>query len=60
MAGVVGPILKRAAVEILGEGVRHVDAEAIGAAVAPEAQRLLEVLVDLGILPVEVGLLHGE
>ena len=60
MAGVVGPVFKRAAVDVLGKSMGHIDAEAVGAAVAPEAQGGFEVLVDLGVLPVEVGLLYSE
>ena len=60
LAGVVGPVFKRAAVDILGKRMGHIDAEAVGAAVAPEAQSGFEVLVDLGVLPVEVGLLYSE
>ena len=53
-------LFQRLALQILGQAMRHVDAEAVGAVVAPEAQRLLELLVHVGVLPVEVGLLLGE
>ena len=45
---------------VLGETVGDVDAEAVHAAVQPEAQDRVELLADLGQLPVEVGLLGGE
>ena len=48
------------AVEILGEAVRHVHAEAVRAMVEPETQRLDEVGAHLGVPPVPVGLLLGE
>ena len=51
---------QRRAVEILGQAVRHVDAEPVRAVVRPETQGLLELLVDLRVLPVEVRLLLGE
>ena len=44
----------------LGHAVRDVDAEPVDAAFQPEPQRLLEVVVDLAVLPVEVGLLGVE
>ena len=43
-----------------GHAVCDVDAEAVDAAVEPEAQCLLEVVEDLGVLPVQVGLLARE
>ena len=46
--------------EVLGEGVRHVHAEAVHAAVGPEAQGLEEVVADLAVGPVQVRLLLGE
>ncbi len=46
--------------EVLGEGVRHVDAEAVHAPVGPEAQGAAEVLADVLVVPVEVGLLGRE
>ena len=44
----------------LGHAVRDVDAEPVDAALQPEAQRLLEVLEHLGVLPVQVRLLGIE
>ena len=44
----------------LGHPVRDVDAEAVDAALQPEPQRLLQVVVDLAVLPVEVGLFGVE
>ena len=44
----------------LDEPVGDVDAEAGHTAVEPEAQDRLELLADLGVLPVEVGLGHVE
>lgn len=38
------------------QGVGHVHAEAVHAAIEPEAQGLLEFCVDSGVVPVEVGL----
>ena len=46
--------------EVLGQGVRHVHAEAVHAAVGPEAQGLEEVVADLAVGPVQVRLLLGE
>ena len=43
-----------------GHAVRDVDAEPVDAALEPEPQRLLEIVVDLAVLPVEVGLLGVE
>ena len=51
---------KIVAVEVLGEAVRHVHAEAVRTMVEPETQRLDEVGTHLGVLPVPVGLLLGE
>ncbi len=44
----------------LDHPVGDVDAEAVHAEVEPEAQDRLELRVDLGVLPVQVGLLGGE
>ena len=46
--------------EVLGQGVRHVYAEAVHAAVGPEAQGLEEVVADFAVGPVQVRLLLGE
>ena len=43
-----------------GHPVRDVDAEAVDAAIQPEPQRLLEIVQDLGVVPVEVRLLGVE
>ncbi len=43
-----------------GHAVRDVDAEPVDAALQPEPQRLLEVVEDLGVVPVQVGLLGVE
>src|SRR5271163_1718140 len=43
-----------------GYSVCHVDAEAVDAALQPEPQRLLEIVEDLGVVPVEVRLLDVE
>ena len=45
---------------VLGHPGGHVDAEAVHAAVGPEAQSGQEVLAHHRIVPVEVGLLGGE
>ncbi len=44
----------------LDHAVRDVDPEAVHAQAQPEAQDRLELLVDLGVVPVEVGLLGRE
>ena len=44
----------------LGHPVRHVDAEAVHAAFQPEPQRLLEVVENLRVVPVQIGLLGVE
>ncbi|SKX95408.1 Uncharacterised protein [Mycobacteroides abscessus subsp. abscessus] len=44
----------------LGHTVCDVDAEAVDAAVEPEAQRFLEVVEDLGVLPVQIRLFARE
>ena len=45
---------------VLLQRVGHVDPEAVDAAVEPEPQDVLELLDDLGVLPVEVRLLRSE
>jgi hypothetical protein len=40
--------------------VRHVDPEAVHSSVHPEAQHVVEHLHDLGVVPVQVGLLDVE
>ncbi len=45
---------------VLVEAGRHVDAEAVGAPVQPEAQDAVELGGDLGVAPVPVGLLRRE
>ena len=49
-------LLQRLGFKVFGQAVRHVDAEAVGAVVGPEAQGLLEFLVDVRVLPVDVRL----
>ena len=49
-------LLQRLGFKVFGQAVRHVDAEAVGAVVGPEAQGLFELLVDVRILPVDVRL----
>ena len=49
-------LFQRLGFEVLGQAVRHVDAEAVGAVVGPETQGLLELLVDVRILPVDIRL----
>ena len=44
----------------LGHAVRDVDAEAVDPALQPEPQRLLEVVEDLRVVPVQVRLLGVE
>ena len=51
---------QRHGIEVLGQAVRHVDAEAVGAVVGPESQRFLEFLVHVRILPIQIRLLLGE
>ena len=45
---------------VLGDHVDDVHPEAVHAAVQPPAHHLVDRLPDLGVLPVEVGLLAGE
>jgi hypothetical protein len=52
-AVVLGPVRQ---VGLLDHGVRDVDAEAVRAAVQPEPQRLGELLVHVGVVPVHVRL----
>ena len=51
---------QRHGIEVLGQAVRHVDAEAVGSVVGPESQCLLEFLVHVRILPIQIRLLLGE
>eukprot|EP01133_Synstelium_polycarpum_P028509 gene28509-biopygen24102 len=44
----------------LGHSVGHVDAESVDSALEPEPQSLGEVVEDLGVVPVQVGLFLGE
>ncbi len=70
VAAVLGQVSRRVALDgadvterrgqILGQAVGHIDPEAVDAAVGPEAQGVPEVRADLGVVPVEVGLLGGE
>ena len=46
--------------EVLGQGVGDVDAEAVHAAVGPEAEGLEEVVADFPVGPVQVRLFLGE
>jgi len=46
--------------QVLGQAVRHVYAEPVDPAVGPEPQGGQEVIPDLAVRPVEVGLLGGE
>ncbi len=46
--------------QVLDQRVRHVDPEAVDAAVGPELERGAEVGADLLVLPVQVGLLGRE
>jgi hypothetical protein len=45
---------------ILGQGHGDVDAEAVDAAVEPEAQHVEEAVAHLAAFPVQVGLLRAE
>ena len=45
---------------VFGQAVGHIDAEAVNAAVEPEAQDRLELGSHLGVGPVKIGLLGGE
>ncbi len=44
----------------LGHAVCDVDAEAVDPAVEPEPKGAFEIFEDLGVLPVQIGLLGGE
>ena len=46
--------------QVLGERVRHVDADAVDAAIEPEPQDVEELGAHLGVVPVEVRLLGRE
>ena len=54
-----GPVMVRQTFR-LGHAVRDVDAESVDAAVQPEPERLREILDDLRIVPVQVGLFRRE
>ena len=45
---------------VFGQAVGYIDAEAVNAAVEPEAQDRLELGSHLGVRPVKIGLLGGE
>ena len=65
VGGIIGEITAAAADQAGGIGqvnqaVGDVDPEAVDAAVEPEAQRLLEVGLDVAVGPVDVRLLRGE
>ena len=47
-------------IHVLGEAVSDIDAETVGAAIEPEAQDRTELLANLGVGPVEVGLARVE
>ena len=51
LGGVVGQV------GVLADAVDHVDAEAVDAAVEPEAHDVVHRRLDLGVGPVQVGLL---
>ena len=53
-------IVEVVALEVLGQAVRHVHAEAVGAMVEPESQCPDEVGAHFGVLPVPVRLFLGE
>mgnify|MGYP000105007236 FL=1 len=45
-------LIKRRGFQVLGQAMRHIDAEAVGAVIGPEAQGLLELFVDVRIVPI--------
>jgi hypothetical protein len=47
-------------VEVLRDEVDHVEAEPVDAAIDPPAHHVVHRCTDVGVLPVEVGLLAGE
>ena len=53
-------VIEVIAVKILGQAVRHVHAEAIGAVIEPEAQGPEKIVAHLTIVPVPVRLFLGE
>ncbi len=55
-----GHVLDVGQVVVLHEAVGHVDAEPVRAPVEPEAESLLELVLDVGVVPVHVRLLGGE
>ena len=59
-AQVVGGTDEIGEVRILGEAVRDVDAEAVDAEIEPEPENVLEFGHDLGVRPVQIGLLRRE
>ncbi|MEZ5255415.1 MAG: hypothetical protein R2705_00535 [Ilumatobacteraceae bacterium] len=58
--GVVGRIVDVGKRRVLDHSVGDVDAETVGTEVEPEPQDVAELRSDLGVLPVEVGLLRSE
>ena len=54
LVGVVGQV------RVLADAVDHVDPEAVDAAVEPEAHHVVHRRLDLGVGPVQVGLLGEE
>ncbi len=57
----LGPDLRRVRQSgRFGHPMRDVDAEAVHAALQPEPQRLLEIIEDLGVVPVQVRLFGVE
>ena len=59
-AGTAGRRVEVGQRRVLGEQRGGVDADAVDAPVEPEPQDVLELLADLRVVPVEVGLLGGE
>ena len=53
-------VVQVVAVEVLGQAVRHVHTEAVGAMVGPEADGCKEVLAHVRVIPIPVGLFDRE